>query len=76
MVPRTDASQDPRSAQALTGTFDAHHAQLAKALLRRLELVENALKELDAVIVEACRPWQHQIDLLQTIPGSGRRSPR
>jgi transposase len=34
-------------------------------------LVEQALAELDAVIVEACRPWQHQIDLLQTIPGVG-----
>jgi len=27
--------------------------------------------ELDAVIAEACRPWQHQIELLQTIPGVG-----
>jgi transposase len=39
--------------------------------LRRLDLVEQALAELDAVIVEACRPWQHQIELLQTIPGVG-----
>ncbi|MBA8792847.1 transposase [Friedmanniella endophytica] len=61
----------PELAQALTGTFDAHDAQLAKALLRRLQLVEDALAELDAVIVEACRPWQHQIDLLMTIPGVG-----
>ena len=30
----------PDLAQALTGTFDAHHAQLAKSMLRRLELVE------------------------------------
>jgi hypothetical protein len=27
------------------------------------------MAELDAVIVDACRPWQHQIELLQTIPG-------
>jgi hypothetical protein len=58
-------------AQALTGTFDAHHAQLARSMLRRLELVELALAELNAVIVQACRPWQHQIELLQTIPGVG-----
>jgi len=63
----------PDLAQALTGTFDAHHAQLAKSMLRRLELVELALAELDAVIVEACRPWQHQIELLQTIPGVGEK---
>jgi hypothetical protein len=61
----------PDLAQALTGTFDAHHAQLARSMLRRLELVEQALAELDAVIAEACRPWQHQLELLQTIPGVG-----
>jgi transposase len=58
-------------AQALTGTFEAHHAQLARSMLRRLELIELALAELNAVIAEACRPWQHQIELLQTIPGVG-----
>jgi len=61
----------PDLAQALTGTFDAHHAQLARSMLRRLELVESALAELNAVIVQACLPWQHQIELLQTIPGVG-----
>src|SRR4029453_6335736 len=59
----------PDLAQALTGTFDTQHAQLASSMLRRLELVEQALAELNAVIVEACRPWQRQIELLQTIPG-------
>jgi transposase len=61
----------PDLAQTLTGTFDAHHAQLARSMLRRLELVELALAELDTVITEACRPWQHQLELLQTIPGVG-----
>jgi transposase len=60
----------PELAQALTGTFDAGHAQLAKSMLR-LRLVEQAQAELDAVIAAACQPWQHQIDLLQTIPGVG-----
>jgi transposase len=59
----------PDLAQALTGTFEAHHAQLAKSMLRRLVLVEQALAELDVVSAEACRPWQRQIELLQTIPG-------
>jgi transposase len=54
----------PDLAQALTRNFDAHHAQLARSMLRRLELVEQALAEPAAVIVEACRPWQHQIELL------------
>jgi transposase len=61
----------PNLAQALTGHFDANHARLARSMLRRLELVEQALAELDAVLVDAFRPWQHQIELLQTIPGVG-----
>jgi transposase len=62
----------PDLAQALTGHFDTHHAQLARSILRRLRLVEQALTELDAVIAEACRPWQHELELLQTIPGVGQ----
>src|SRR5215216_3807741 len=53
----------PDLAQALAGTFDTHHAQLAKSILRRLELVEQAMAELDVVIADACRRWAHQIDL-------------
>jgi transposase len=64
-------SKIPDLAQALTGHFDANHARLAHSMLRRLDLVEQALVELDQVIVAACRPWQHQIELLQTIPGVG-----
>jgi transposase len=61
----------PDLAQALTGNFDANHARMARSMLRRLDLVEQALAELDVVLVDTCRPWQHQIELLQTIPGVG-----
>ncbi|MFL6047210.1 MAG: IS110 family transposase [Propionibacteriaceae bacterium] len=61
----------PDLAQALTGHFDANHAQLARSMLRRLDLVDQAMAELDAVLIDAFRPWQHQIELLQTIPGVG-----
>jgi transposase len=61
----------PDLAQALTGHFDTNHARLARSMLRRLDLVEHALAELDAVIMDACQPWAHQIELLQTIPGVG-----
>jgi transposase len=63
----------PDLAQALTGHFDANHARLARSMLRRLDLVEQALAELDAVITDPCQPWQHQIELLQTIPGVGEK---
>jgi transposase len=61
----------PQLAEAMTGHFDPHHAQLARSIMHRLDLVEAALKELDAVIVVACEPWAHQLELLQTIPGVG-----
>jgi transposase len=64
----------PELAQALTGHFDANHARLARSMLRRLDLVEQALAELDAVLVDAFQPWQHQIELLQTIPGVGPKA--
>ncbi len=61
----------PQLVEALTGHFNDQHAQLARTMLHRLELVEDALAELDAVIAQACRPWAHQLELLQTIPGVG-----
>ncbi|HEX5878553.1 MAG TPA: IS110 family transposase [Actinomycetota bacterium] len=61
----------PALTEALTGNFDADHARLAAALLHRLDHVERAIAELDQTIAEACRPWAHQIELLQTIPGVG-----
>jgi transposase len=63
----------PELAQALEGNFDDHHAQLAGSILHRLDLVEQALAELDQVIAAECQPWAHQIDLLQTIPGVGEK---
>jgi transposase len=61
----------PQLVEALTGHFTDQHAQLATTMLRRLELIEAALAELDATIEQACRPWAHQLELLQTIPGVG-----
>lgn len=63
----------PDLAQALAGNFDDHHAQLAAAILRRLDMVEQAIADLNATIAVACEPWTHQIDLLQTIPGVGEQ---
>ena len=63
----------PDLAQALTGHFDANHARLARSMLRQLDRVDQALAELDAVIVDACQPGAHQIELLQTIPGVGEK---
>jgi transposase len=63
----------PELTEALTGHFDANHARLARAILDRLDRVEAALAELDAVLVDAFAPWDRQLQLLQTIPGVGPR---
>jgi len=63
----------PALTEALTGHFDAGHAQLVRSMLHRLELVEDALAELDAVLATAFAPWAHQVELLQTIPGVGEK---
>jgi transposase len=63
----------PELTEALTGHFDAGHARLARAILDRLDRVEAALAELDAVLEAAFTPWARQLQLLQTIPGVGPR---
>ena len=61
----------PDLEQALEGHFDAGHALLARSILRRIDQIQAAMAELDEVIDVACEPWQHEIELLQTIPGFG-----
>jgi transposase len=63
----------PALTEALTGHFDAGHAQLARSMLARISAVEAALAELNAVIATAFTPWAHQLELLQTIPGVGEK---
>lgn len=66
-------SKIPELEEALEGHFDVMHAQLAGAILRRLDMVDHALVELDEKIRIYCQPWAHQLELLQTIPGVGER---
>ena len=64
-------SKIPDLREALDGHFTHRHARLVDALLDRLTQVDAALLDLDDVIDDACRPWAHQLELLQTIPGVG-----
>ena len=72
----SDAAKIPDLAQALTGHFDAHHARLARSMLRRLDLVEQALAELDGVIAEAAGRGSIRSSCWRPFPGSVRKSRR
>ncbi len=61
----------PDLVEALTGSFDPDHARLGTAMLTRLDTVEANLKDLNATIAHSYAPWEHQIELLCTIPGVG-----
>lgn len=61
----------PDLTEALTAHFDEHHGLLVGQLLGRLEHTEQALKALGAHLAERMKPWAHQLELLQTIPGVG-----
>jgi transposase len=66
-------SKIPELTEALTGHFDAGHAQLARSILHRLDSVDADLAELNRVIAAAFVPWARQLTLLQTIPGVGEK---
>jgi transposase len=63
----------PALTEALTGHFDAGHAQLARSMLARISSVEAALAQLNAVLAAAFTPWAHQLELPQTNPGVGEK---
>ena len=60
-------------ARALEGHFDVHHALLARALLRRLDLVEQALAELDATTPRRAGRGSISWICCRPSPGSGSR---
>ena len=64
----------PELEQALTGHCDSHHAQLARSILRPLELVERALAELDQLLVRRAGAGRARSSCCKPFPGLGRRS--
>jgi transposase len=58
--------------QALTGNFGSHHAFLCRLHLERIDQLSATIEELSSRIQEQMRPFSHQLDQLETIPGVGR----
>lgn len=61
-------------AHALVGRFNEHHAFLLRLILDHIETLEATIAELDAEVDRLIAPFAQTRDLLDTIPGVGKRS--
>jgi transposase len=64
----------PALREALNGHFSSHHARLAAHILDHLDYLERTIETLSEEIGEQISPFDSQVELLQTIPGVGRRA--
>jgi transposase len=60
--------------RAVVGRFTAHHAFLIAEHLSQLDYLEEAMERVSAEIVQRLQAEQDAIDLLDTVPGIGRRA--
>ena len=56
---------------ALAGRFTEHHALLCRLHLDRIKVFDDAVDGLAGQIAAKAAPWQRELDLLKTLPGSG-----
>jgi transposase len=61
-------------ARALQGSVGKHQQLMLKHQIRHIEFLGNEIKQLDAEVMESTEPSKDEIELLDTIPGIGRRS--
>jgi transposase len=72
MAKRRMRTRIPDLVEALRGNFQEHHAFLCRIHLERIDQLTDAIMEVSQRIEEEMRPFAHQIELLETIPGIGR----
>jgi len=59
----------PELTKALNGKMDLHHAMMLQMVLEHLAFLNEQLAEIDRLLAEKCKPYQQEIELLDTIPG-------
>jgi len=59
----------PDLVKALNGKMGKHDIMVLKMVLDHLAYLNEQLAELDQMIAEKCKPYQQEIELLDTIPG-------
>jgi transposase len=62
----------PALRQALEGRFSGHHSLLVSHLLAHIDYLDETIDSLSAEIEKRLRPFERQLELLETIPGVGR----
>lgn len=67
-------SKIPELIQALNGRVTAHHRRIIKHSLEHLEFIEQSIRNLELEMEEYFESHQHQLELLQTIPGIGEKA--
>lgn len=64
----------PQLEQALAGQFGAHQRFLIAQQLAHIDFLDASLERVSAEIAERLRPFESELEQLQTIPGVGRRT--
>jgi transposase len=59
--------------RALAGSFGQHQAFLVARQLAHIDYLDGLVAELSAKVAEEMRPFEAELELLDTIPGVGRR---
>lgn len=60
--------------RALNGLMGNHQKLMLETQLRHIDFLEEQIKRLDAEVKERMRPFEQDLELLDTIPGVGRRT--
>jgi transposase len=60
--------------RALDGLMGAHQKLMLKVQLRHIDFLDEEIERLDAEVKERMRPFEEDLELLDTIPGVGRRT--
>jgi transposase len=63
----------PELERALTGRMGAHQRFLLRQQLQHIAFLEEAIEQVGREIEERLRPFEGELERLQTIPGIGRR---
>jgi transposase len=63
----------PALERALAGRMGAHQRFLLQRQLAHIEFLEQAIEQVSTEIEERLRPFEAELERLQTIPGIGRR---